>query len=171
MDPRKLYEMREINYFENIEFEFSRNFVRYIKTYNQLDSNIGYTISILVGTPYPQLTYPLIGKLTTQEKMAVLKKIVKERFAESNPEMINDYYDWIDKASKTRTERNQYIHGYWHLSCSLDEKPIFFSPLTWEIKKTGSTDQKFSLEEYKSIVDELENICLEFGNLRNKHQL
>lgn len=169
MDVQRLYEKREISYFENIEFEFSRNFVRYIKTYNQLDSNIGYTISILIGTPYPKLTYPLIGKLTTQEKMAVLKKIIKERFAESSKEMINDYVNWIDKASKTRTERNQYIHGYWHLSSSLYEKPILFSPLNWEIKKSGDASQKFSLEEYESIVDELENISIEFGDLRKKY--
>lgn len=83
--------------------------------------------------------------------------------------MVRDYDNWFDKASKTRTERNQYIHGYWQLADNLTEKPIMFSPINWKIDKTDRNNQNFGLEEFKSITDELENICIEFGNLRRKY--
>jgi hypothetical protein len=165
----QLYEFKQLNYFENIEYEFSRNFVKYIKNYNQLDQNIGITIALLVSSKDHTLAFPMIGKLSTHSKMCVLQKVVRKKFYDTDQNMVRDYEKWLDRASKTRTERNQYIHGYWHLAGCLTDKPIMFNPINWEIEKTAQLIQNFSLEEFKSIADELENICIEFGSLRNKY--
>lgn len=168
-DIKKLYELKQLSYFEIIEYEFSRNFVKYLKNYNQLDQNIGLTIAWLVSCSDPTLAFPMVSKLTTHNKMCVLQKVVRKKFSCTNLDMVKDYDDWLDRASKTRTERNQYIHGYWHLADCLTEKPIMFSPINWEIERTESKNQNFSLEEFQSIANELENICIEFGNLRRKY--
>jgi hypothetical protein len=169
IDIKKLYEVKHLNYFENIEYEFSKNFVKYIKNYNQIDKNIGITIALLVSTNDHTLAFPMISKLTTHNKMCVLKEIVRKKFYNTNPNMVRDYNEWLDKASKSKTERNQYIHGCWQLAGCLTERPIIFSPINWDIGKIDCKNQNFSLEEFKSIADELENISLEFGELRKKY--
>jgi hypothetical protein len=168
-DAIKLNEVKQLGYFEIVEFEFSRNFVKYLKNYNQLDKNIGLTIALLVSCHDPKLAFPMISKLSTHNKMCVLQKIVRKKFSNTDSNMVRDYDDWLDRVSKSRTERNQYIHGYWHLAGSLTDKPIMFSPINWEIEKADNKDQTFSLEEFKTIADELESICIEFGNLRRKY--
>ncbi|MBU0910702.1 MAG: hypothetical protein KKA54_16900 [Proteobacteria bacterium] len=167
--PNKLYEIKKLDYFETINYEFSRNFVEYIKNYNQLDQNIGITIAWLVSCNNPRLAYPMIKKLNTHDKMCVLKEVVKNKFNETNQEIVKAYCEWIEKASTTRTERNQFIHGYWHLSGSVTEKPIFFSPISWDIEARADKNQNFSLDEFRVIVDELKAVCTEFGNLRKRY--
>lgn len=76
VDIKKLYEYKQLSYFEIIEYEFSRNFVRYLKNYNQLDQNIGLTIAWLVSCNDPTLAFPMINKLSTHNKMCVLQKVV-----------------------------------------------------------------------------------------------
>ena len=165
----KLYEFKKLGYFEIIDYEFSRNFVDYIKNYNNLDKNIGITISLLVSSHDPKLAYPMIKKLTTHDKMSVLKEVINKKFNETNNEMVKEFDEWIKKASTTRTERNQLIHGSWSLAGSVTETPIIFSPTNWDIEEKSDKNKKFSLDEFKIIVEELKDVCSEFGKLRRKY--
>lgn len=166
----KLYKSKKLGYFEIIDYEFSRNFVEYIRNYNELDKNIGITISFLVSFNDPKLAYPMIKKLTTHDKMAVLKELITKKFNETNSELVKEFCGWIKKSSTTRTERNELIHGCWSLAGSVTETPIFFSPTSWDIEAKFD-NKNFSLEEFKIIVEELKDVCSEFGKLRRKYPL
>lgn len=167
----KLYKTKKIGYFEIIDYEFSKNLVDYIKNYNQLDQNVGLTLAWLVTGSNPRLAYPMISKLSAHGKMEALQKVISEKFSESSEEMVNEFDQWFSKASKTRTERNQYIHGYWQLAGNVNDKPIMFSPIRWEISNNANKNrtQYFSVDEFKAIVDELKAVCSDFGDLRRKY--
>jgi len=58
----------------------------------------------------------LLDRLTTQQKLDVLKELIFYKFANDKPKMISDIDQWFIKAAKTKVAINRYCNKISRLS-------------------------------------------------------
>jgi len=110
---------------------------RYMQTFSYLDLNLGLCIRLLVNRNDVKAAHPLLERLSTQQKLDVLKELIFYKYANDKPKMISDFDKWFKKTSQTKASRNRYrellkrrvsrdlawntaksAHGPWRLSRS-----------------------------------------------------
>jgi hypothetical protein len=158
----------------SLESRFYIALGRYMQTFSYLELNLGLCIRFLVNRKDPQAAHPLLERLSTQQKLDVLKELIFYKYANDKSKMISDFGQWFKKAAKTKASRNRYVHGVWELVPHLKETPIRFRPISWAAgtgkpMQTKDEVQYIALSDFEKIVAEMNAIFREFSELREKY--
>ncbi len=155
-----------LNTYQLIEYEFTKSFVEFINSYNELDYNISTCIARIITDKTPNLAYHVIQKLSTQEKIDLLKQILMDRKFVEKWELVDDFNEWSLKAEKSKAYRyrNYFVNGKWHTIAANIEKPIIFKSLNHRV----SQDLQFSLDEFHYFSNEMKSITNNFNKFREK---
>jgi len=145
-----------------------------MQTFSYLELNIGHCIRWLVNRNDLESAHPLLDRLTTHQKLEVLKELIFYKFANDKPKMISDFDQWFIKAAKTKAARNRYVHGVWELAPQAKETPIRFRPIKWSTGtgkpiQTKDDVQYLTLSDFKKIVAEMSAVSRKFNELREKY--
>ena len=73
-----------------------------MQTFSYLELNLGLCIRWLVNRKDVKVAHPLLERLSTQQKLDVLKELIFYKFANDKSEMISDFGQWFNKAAKTK---------------------------------------------------------------------
>jgi len=160
--------------YSSLESRFYIALGRYMQTFSYLDLNLGLCIRLLVNRNDVKASHPLLERLSTQQKLDVLKESIFYKYANDKPKMISDFDKWFKKASQTKASRNRYVHGVWELVPKLKETPIRFTPISWAAgtgkpMQTKDEEQQMALSDFEKIVAEMNAVSHKFSKLREKY--
>lgn len=155
---------------DDVETRFAQALVRLLKYFNLLDRNVGLAISFLENPSDAQASYPTLAKMTAEQKLDRLRKLLLERRTVGDSASTSDLERCIEHAHSARSIRNRYIHGDWSILPVKIEKRVVVEAPPWMHVKLGSdAREEMSLADLESVVDELEGVFQEFMRIRRKH--
>jgi hypothetical protein len=162
---------KTLNEYEIIEFEFATNLSRFLSVFNNIDTNLGLCISFLVNRTDPIAAHPFLKKLTTHGKIEVFKELILYKKSKIDESIVKDFSHWLMLFCKAKALRNNYVHCVWDVQPSIKEKPIRYHLSPWNIGEGKDKDRfhQMSLDEFKTDVQEMEEISKKFSELRNKY--
>lgn len=157
----------ELRNLEELEREFSLQFVRFVNAFNYLERNIGLCLSFLLNPQNPRSTYSRLLMLTTEGKLAALRSELSKRYGAGDNVVLSEFEAWYERAEKSRALRDKYVHGQWQILPMDKERPVTFSLPEW----IGGGDHSMSLAEFETAVQEVEGVFNRFMDFRKKYSI
>ena len=149
---------------------------QYMQTFSLFEQNLGLCIRWMVNRKDVKVSHPFLERLSTQQKLDVLKELIFYKYADDNPEVVSDFNLWFKKIAKAKASRNRYVHGVWQFIGGNKETPIRFTPTNWSagigkpIKKADE-EQDMDFSKFEDIVAEMKSVLKEFNELRDKYDI
>ena len=146
----------------------------YMQTFALFEQNLGLCIRWIVNRKDVKIVHPFLERLSTKQKLDVLKELIFYKYGDENPQMISDFNQWFEDAAKTRASRNRYVHGVWRFIRQNRDAPIRFEPLSWSAgigrpMQTRDEERDMDLADFEKIVEEMKSILGRFNELRDKY--
>lgn len=152
---------------DNQEDRFNKAFVKFIRYFNLLELNVGLSISFLHNIADPKSIYPKLMKMTCEQKIDKLKELLISKNIE-----IKEFNAWYDSTTIARGKRNRYLHGNWEYLPNRSDKPVRFSAPPWMKEKyADDAVEKFSLDEFDDVAEEMKNVFDELMQIRRKYKI
>ena len=158
---------RSLDEYEIVRYEHALGFMRYVNSFNRLERNIALCIRCTDRSIETEAAYRALCDLTYQKKLKALEKAVAGNEILEGPEAATAFSEWTKLVDRSRTIRNDYVHGDWDIAPSM-EKPIRFTPMRWSDGEKGPTTQEMTLNEFLVAVDEMEALADSFSQLRQQ---
>ena len=153
--------------FPEHEQKFHKLFYEFINTFNSFDRKIGLCLGWVVTGGHPHMAYPLIEKLTTHGKIDSLTKILKSEAFKDQKHIVDEFNQWIKRALKVKSIRNNYIRANWEILFRNDSyKFIHYYDASLSVP---SNSHNLTVSEFEDIVTNLQKITEDFGQLYKKH--
>lgn len=144
---------------EEIKREFGAAAVDFLKRFNMLERNIGYSIRWMKRSFGPD------GKdieSTFQGKLVQFKALISQRSLEP------DFREWFAAVEHCRLLRNILVHGDWDLMPSFDQ------PIRFDTQQPGQPESQrkygeFTMQEFREQLASIERVSDELERLRDVH--
>jgi len=157
---------------DNPEVRFTSALARLLKYFNLLEENIGLCIAHLVNSSNPKASYPLLARMTAEQKMDRLREIFVSGEVIADNVSILEFEEWFELAARARSIRNRYVHGHWEYLPMRSQKPVGVRAPAWMREKLGhEAEETMSLTDLEAVVDEMESVFDGFMRIRKKHGL
>ena len=166
---------------ESLEGELHRQLGRLVHEAARFDFFVGLQLNWL--GPYCRVDvskYLNPTKFTLDNRLAILKKLVKKAFKTAGPEALAEFDAWFSSARGARALRNNYAHGRWGVPGRLAESPLgpshpripmlAFVRLDWDLSPDqGDRSVYMTVEELRDQVSEAVQVFRAFFKLADKH--
>lgn len=119
-------------------------------------------------------------KYTLENRLVMLKKLIKKAFSTAGPEVTAEFDKWFASAREARALRNKYAHGRWGVPGKLAESPLgpghpripmlAFVRLDWDLSPNQPDRSVYmTMEELREQVTEAVLVFRAFFSLVEGH--
>lgn len=166
---------------ETLEGELHRQLGRLVHEAARFDFFIGLQLNWLGSCCQVDVSrYLHPTKFTLDQRLALLKKLVKKAFKSAGTEALDEFGLWFASARSARALRNNYAHGRWGVPGRLAESPLgpdhprvpmlAFVRLDWDLSPDQADRSVYmTVEELRGQVTEAVAVFRAFFGLAEKH--
>lgn len=149
------------------EQKFYKLFHDFIDTFNSFDENLSICLGLIISGGQRHLAYPVIEKLSTNEKIDSLKQILNSKEFEDKKNVVDNFNRWVSDALKIKCIRNNYVHARWQILVRNDSYQFIHCR---PINLTGPSKSSFlTVNEFEEMVSNTKRVLNEFGEIYKEH--
>ena len=154
--------------FPDQENRFNKSLVKFLNSFNYLESNIGLAISHLQYPDNPSKAYKSLATMSFDKKVKRLRELLNDR-ALHVENSLKEIIEFLNKLEQVKNERNRYIHGNWKL-LNGQQKPVEFTASVWMRAKLGKNGlERMTLEDLEKIANSMSDTFEDYSKLREKY--
>lgn len=121
----------------------------FLKKFSEMETALVTYCSIIKYLSYCQEGFDEFSPLAIGERVKFISKFINENL----PDLKGDWEKIRQKINKVNEDRRHLVHGIGRTS-------LYTDTITTHVPKKGKTVSKdFSIEEIRSIIDDIEHIC------------
>lgn len=166
---------------ESLEEELHRSLGRLVHEASRFDFIVGLQLNWLGRYCQVDVSkYLSPTKYTLENRLAMLKKLIKKAFRTAGPEVTAEFDKWFASARAARALRNRYAHGRWGVPGKLAESPLgpghpripmlAFVRLDWDLSPNQPDRSVYmTMEELREQVEEAVLVFRAFFALVERH--